>query len=107
VEYYSKAGGIFVRADVTYLQQDFSVPQPVTKPGPWPTHQRYDYMIRLRPLKTLNLGEQVNRIGRSNQQNFGQREAVLFALRELTGKDVGRSPESWERLLRESAAQRP
>lgn len=107
VEYYSKGGGIFVRADVTYLQQDFSVPQPVTRPGPWPTHQRYDYMIRLRPLKTLNLGEQVARIGRSNQDKFGQREAVLFALRELTGKDVGRSPESWERVLREATAPRP
>jgi hypothetical protein len=101
VEYYSKGGGIFVRADVTYLQQDFSVPQPVTKPGPWPTHQRYDYMIRLRPLKTLNLGEQVARIGRAKEERFGQREATLFALRELTGKDAGRSPESWERVVRE------
>jgi hypothetical protein len=107
VEYYSKGGGIFVRADVTYLQQDFSVPQPVTKPGPWPTHQRYDYMIRLRPLKTLNLGEQVDRINRNKGERFGQREATLLALRELTGKDPGRSPESWERVVREMTTQRP
>lgn len=106
VEYYSKGGGIFVRADVTYLKQDFSVPQPVTKPGPWPTHQRYDYMVRLRPLKSFTLAEQVARIGKAKEEKFPQREAVLFALREITGKDAGRSPESWELVLRDSSSQR-
>ncbi len=28
-EYYSANGGLIVRADITYLQHDFAVPQPV------------------------------------------------------------------------------
>jgi len=40
--------GLFVRADVTTLKQDFAVPQPVDKPGPWPVAQRYDYLVRAR-----------------------------------------------------------
>src|SRR5262249_36938824 len=39
----------FVRADITFLRQDFSVLQPVPNHGRlWPEEQRYDYLIRLR-----------------------------------------------------------
>src|SRR5262249_46643757 len=37
---------IFVRADVTYLQQDFSLKLPVSNPGLWPEVQRFDFMVR-------------------------------------------------------------
>ncbi|MCI0455503.1 MAG: HEAT repeat domain-containing protein, partial [Gemmataceae bacterium] len=50
--------GNFVRADITYLKQDFSVFQPVEKPGAWPTTQRYDYLVRTRPLTVDDLGRQ-------------------------------------------------
>src|SRR5262249_27227169 len=40
---YYETGALFVRADVTYLKQDFSVVQPVDSPKSWPTHQRFDY----------------------------------------------------------------
>src|SRR5262249_38226803 len=49
-QYYEDTTGIFVRADATYLKQDFSVYQPVAEPGPWPQMQRYDYVVRRRPV---------------------------------------------------------
>jgi hypothetical protein len=76
----------FVRADVTYLRQDFSVMQTVAEPGPWPVHQRYDYMVQVRRLSTQSAAQYRNR--RESPDCYPQRDAVLFALRELTGKDV-------------------
>ena len=35
----------------------------------------------------------------SKQDTYPQREAVLFALRELTGEDLGRSSSDWQRFL--------
>jgi hypothetical protein len=95
VEYYDRGGGIFVRADVTYLRQDFSLPQPVAKPNQWPSSQRFDYMIRIRPLSTLPEAERVQRVAKGREPDYEQRDAVLFALRELTGKDAGRSTDAW------------
>src|SRR5262249_53476843 len=105
VQYYDNQGGIFVRADVTYLQQDFSVPQPVAKPGPWPINQRYDYVIRVRPLSTQERNarraqrEQAVERMLPREEDYDQREAVLFALRELTGKDAGSSTAAWQRVV--------
>src|SRR5262249_47881201 len=48
--YYDSPKGIFVRADVTYLKQDFSVLHPVPEPNHWPAIQRFDYFIRQREL---------------------------------------------------------
>jgi hypothetical protein len=39
---------LFVRADVTYLRQDFSEPLTVSDPGPWPHYQRFDFCVRSR-----------------------------------------------------------
>jgi hypothetical protein len=90
------AFGNFVRADVTYLYQDFSVPQPVDKPGPWPTSQRYDYVVRIRPA-TREEQREFKRDG--PRIRYPQRESVLFALRELTGQDVGKASRDWEKLI--------
>jgi hypothetical protein len=88
---------IFVRADTTYLKQDFSVVQPVKSPGAGPARQRHDYLVRARsapfsePQASWTPGT-----------TYPQREAVLFALRELTGKNAGNNAASW----RESLGQR-
>lgn len=71
---YDANKGIFVRADVTYLRQDFSVPQPVDKPGKWPETQRYDYLVRTRAA-TMTDQQQ-----RRNQQ---REDAIRFALANL------------------------
>ena len=87
--------GGFVRADVTYLRQDFSVPQEVANHGVWPSHQRYDYMVRTRLLPAAE------RIFREPKKGpvYPQREAVLFALRELTGEDHGADSDAWNEAL--------
>jgi hypothetical protein len=81
VPYYEGRNGIFVRADVTYLRQDFSVPQPVAYAGLWPVHQRYDYLVRLR----YPTAEEMRRMEKTEPQAYPQREAVRWALRELRG----------------------
>src|SRR5439155_25559749 len=49
----SRYGGspdILVRADVTYLRQDFSEMPSVANAAPWPALQRFDFLVRLPPL---------------------------------------------------------
>jgi hypothetical protein len=84
---------IFARADVTYLQQDFSVFQPVNAAAPWPDEQRFDYLIRQRVLSPDEEGST------SSKATYPQREAVLFALRELTGEDRCERTGDWQKLL--------
>jgi hypothetical protein len=95
-QYYAAATGMFVRADVTYIKQDFAVPQPVAKPDVWPTNQRFDYLVRTRPATTREI-EIASK--KEPGTNYPQRESVLFALRELTGKDPGTSADAWRRTL--------
>jgi len=83
-QYYEDTQGTFVRADVTYLRQDFSVPQPVDKPGQWPSRQRYDYLVRTRQAGYNDLP---SNYPQQKPKAAGNpfREAVLFALKELGG----------------------
>jgi hypothetical protein len=99
--YYESQRGTFVRADVTYLKQDFSVTQVVSGAHPWPHLQRFDYLIRKRELSA----DEVKRLGPPGVDRAGkpasypQRDAVLWALCELTGLDVGDRSEDWYQLL--------
>jgi hypothetical protein len=97
--YYAEQRGLFVRADITYLRQEFSVVQPVPVPGTWPGNQRFDYLVRTRPLTRLERArlEQPPKEKPAPARDE-QREAVLFALRELTGKDLGVTAEDWRPL---------
>ena len=85
VQYYGDgAPGRFVRAEVTYLRQDFSVNQPVADAAPWPGHQRFDYLIAERPATAREIKEARDHAG---PRTYPQREAALFALRGLAGRD--------------------
>jgi hypothetical protein len=83
-QYYESTDGIFVRADITYLRQDFSVPQPVDNSGPWPTMQRFDYLVRNTPLP-LNTDIEKLRLRYGNE--YPQRDSVLYALKELSSRE--------------------
>jgi hypothetical protein len=90
VEYYqSKSSEEIVRADVTYLRQDFSGLLPVLNPGPWPARQRYDFFVRARPAAA---GE----ISQTKRAKIPQRAAALRALQGLTGLTAGSSVETWK-----------
>ena len=86
--YYDSPTGNFVRADVTYLRQDFSVMQPVAEPKKWPSIQRFDYLVRERELSD----DEVKRLEATRDvanavKTYPQREAVLWAIRELTAQE--------------------
>ncbi len=95
--YYHDAGGSFVRADVTYLKQDFSVVQEVAKAEPWPKLQRFDYLVRTREatLAEIALANAPEAI-EERDQGYPQRGAVLNALQGLieaaASRNAGTAP---------------
>lgn len=83
--YYAATTGQFVRADTTFLRQDFSVVQPVANSGPWPGYQRFDYLLRERRANKLELKHFLARQKEPTPAPaYSQRDAVLFAIREIT-----------------------
>ena len=93
--YYAGQAGNFVRADTTFLRQDFSVNLPVKAATPWPDEQRFDFVTRVRRLKP----EEVTQIAAKSNGDYPQRDALRYALRGLSGKDGGDSSETWRTLL--------
>jgi hypothetical protein len=95
-EYYSPVvspSSAFVRADVTYLRQDFSVIQIVENPGPWPAEQRFDYVVKNKSLTAEQAASVTQAI---NAQENKNRSAVVFALEKLTGQVVeDNSQQAW------------
>lgn len=92
VVYYAASRSGFVRADVTYLKQDFSVTLPVENADKWPKEQRYDFLVRTRP---ATWWERVVPPSR----DYPQRAAVLATLRALTGTDAGNESDEWRAAL--------
>jgi HEAT repeat protein len=93
----TSATSLNVRGDITYLRQDFSIQQPVRAPlAGQSVKLRFDYVVRRRPLTEKQTQEWKTQPNRP--VGYEQREAVLFALRELTGQDAGPTSEAWEKL---------
>ena len=86
-----------VRADITYLEQDFSVVRPVENPGPWPSEQRFDYVVQK---KTLTPNEATQVATQLSQMPNRNRNAVIFALQELTGETpADNSSYNWRNIM--------
>jgi hypothetical protein len=96
-KYYQEENGAMVRADVTYLRQDFSVVQKVENAAPWPENQRFDYVVRNKPLSKVEfLAEKKIYANQKSEYHI----AIDQALRMLTGlnpKDS--SHETWQALV--------
>lgn len=92
---YYHLGEALVRADVTRLRQDFSVTLTVPDSGAWPGQQRFDYLLMIRPATPKEREDFANL---TQPQHHGP---VLFALRELTGCDLGPDPRCWAVLKRD------
>lgn len=99
--YYHSLQGSFVRADITYLRQDFSLTQPVANHGDWPELQRHDYLVRQRPVSPPEAKQVASHLRQSKNP---YRDAMLFALRRLTNKDVGDTTAAWQELATHEAA---
>jgi hypothetical protein len=101
------ADSILVRIDVTYLRPDFSQMQPVSNHGPWPSMQRFDYLVRTRPLTKAEAAAYREAYGKpADGQPSPYQEAALTALRGLTGKDVEPTAEAWRAVLGLPSSQR-
>jgi HEAT repeat protein len=87
----------WVRADVTFFRQDFSETIAVSLPGyAVQPPLRFDFMIRTRvvpPKDVKRLEEKYALLA-----SYEQRDAVLFALRQLTGQNPGNEYEHWLEL---------
>jgi HEAT repeat protein len=91
---------MLVRIDVTYLRQDFSEMQPVADAHPWPSMQRFDFLVRSRAI-TEKEAETYRQKLLKNEPGFvtPYQRAALMALRELTGRDTAPTAEAWRKLL--------
>jgi hypothetical protein len=90
-EYYGSSTGAFVRADITYLRQDFSTMERVDNAKPWPELQRFDYLVRTRvatPEEFTALQAQ------PADADYPQRRATLRALKRLSGRGSSSSAQS-------------
>jgi HEAT repeat protein len=85
---------MWIRADVQFFRQDFSVALTV---GPV-QELRFDFLVRTRRLKTAEVREWKKRTP-PEPTAYPQREATLFALRALSGKNVGHTTAAWVRLF--------
>jgi hypothetical protein len=98
--FYQDQTGAFIRADVTYLKQDFSVIQTVKASQPWPEQQRYDYLVRTRVVPKDQVPEAVvKREKLEPSPNYPQRELVLITLKQLSGREAGTSAPEWRQFL--------
>jgi hypothetical protein len=87
------ASPLLVRADIVFMRQDFSVPLSVRSASVGTTaDQRFDFLIRTRRIKSSEFKT-------TTTSTYPQRDAVLWALRELTGKDAGSKTEDWVKLF--------
>jgi hypothetical protein len=98
--YGSNLPDLVVRADVTYLRQDFSRRMRVKDAGTWPETQRFDFVVRTREVSEKEAA--AYRAWRG-QQGAGylspNHQAALEALRALTGRDAGPTAQAWRKLL--------
>jgi hypothetical protein len=85
-----------VRADVTYLRQDFSMLQEVAEAAPWPDRQRFDFLVRERVLTDKEAQVYQAELG-GPEETSPYRQAALSALHELTGTP-GRTNALWVAL---------
>ena len=99
---------ITVRIDVTYLRPDFSMMQPVADANPWPEMQRFDFLVRTRPLTADEAAAaKASLVARDPGSPTPYQKAALAALRELTGRDAAPTADAWRRLLNLPAGDRP
>jgi hypothetical protein len=88
---------IFVRIDMTYLRQDFSLMMHVADANPWPNMQRFDFFVRTRAVTPQEA--QAWETAAKDRANPYQQSALL-ALRELTGRDAEATPQAWREVLK-------
>jgi hypothetical protein len=101
LEYYeSRIPDLLVRADVTYLRQDFTQLLPVENAAPWPELQRYDFLVRSREL-TPEEAAAYQGVQKRREPGYlsPNHRAALTALQQLTGRQCAPTAQAWRREL--------
>jgi hypothetical protein len=98
--------GRLIRADVTYLRQDFSLLQEVAKGDPGPRTQRFDFLVRDRVLSEEEArAYQAAAAALAQTSPYHQAaRAALRTLRELAPPDAGPTVHGWGPSLAIAAA---
>lgn len=95
--YAGDRGAPMVRADITYLRQDFSVIHKVADAKPWPEHQRFDYIVRKKLLEPDEAHSIAKRLGSGPNE---YKAAIVKTLRILTGKEpIEDTYEAWSSVV--------
>jgi hypothetical protein len=98
--YYTPRNGItLVRADITYLRQDFSLRQAVKDHGKWSELQRFDFLVRTRDATAKEIADRPPAAAYSQYK-----ETIVDALIGLTGKYAAPTAEAWREVLKETNA---
>jgi len=94
-------GDPMVRADTTYLRQDFSMMMPVAEHGAWPEMQRFDFIVRNRVVEGNELKSLQQKI-KNRPAGFvaESHKAAADALRRITGQDAGVNGAAWMNMIR-------
>jgi hypothetical protein len=99
--YGGSPGDAMIRADITYLRQDFSIMASVANAQPWPEMQRFDFLVRTRVLtdreaQDLRTAQKARPAGEISENH----KAVAAALQRLTGKEnVAPTARAWAQAL--------
>lgn len=74
---------VLIRGDVVYLRQDFSVTWSSPVNYLVPNHDRFDFLVRERPISAEEYAERIS-TNQTGQKHIKRHEAVLHALDRLT-----------------------
>lgn len=85
----------FIRADVTYLKQDFAIKYTALDESQWPDQKRFDFFVRVRPAFT----NEIEALDRPDNRVSDYKKALVFALRRLSEIDYGDSVDAWKQNL--------
>ena len=94
-------GDPMVRADTTYLRQDFSARMPVANASPWPEMQRFDFLVRTRVVEGKELAALQQQVqARAADFLSENHKAAIRVLSELTGQaNVAPTQKAWQAVL--------
>ena len=91
-----------VRADTTYLRQDFSVMMPVENAAPWPEMQRFDFLVRSRVVEGNELAALQQKVqARPADFRSENHAAAVRVLEGLTGQQNVANAADWMRVIRD------
>jgi len=96
--YGGSPGDAMIRADVTYLRQDFSILASVPNAHPWPEKQRFDFLVRTRVLTDEEVRNHLKDKQAPGQVSENQ-IAAAEALHRLTGKNAAPNAVAWAQVL--------